>query len=248
MISFQVASDLHIEYKNNKVPDPLSLITPSADILILCGDIGSFYKYEQLKTFLSLLCGYFKIVLYIPGNCEYYRVHGYKSNSIDNLIRHSYDLEKCINNLYILNRSSINIGNVCVVGCTLWSDLRINIPHFVRIYGMDTHTYKKMYFEDLNYIKKMIRYCEAKQMKLLVVTHHVPTYLVIKKPVDRYASLYASDLDDLLDKKFVHTWLCGHIHSNFDFITKGGTHLVGNQFGKPHDYITDYDKEKVITI
>lgn len=63
MTKFQIVSDLHIEYKNTDVPDPLSLITPSAEILILAGDIGSFYQYDQLKKFLSKLCPHFKIVI-----------------------------------------------------------------------------------------------------------------------------------------------------------------------------------------
>ena len=44
MMTIQIASDLHIEYKNDLVPDPLNYLIPSADILILAGDIGSFYK------------------------------------------------------------------------------------------------------------------------------------------------------------------------------------------------------------
>ena len=44
MTSIQIASDLHIEFKNDDVPDPLNYITPTANILILAGDIGSLYK------------------------------------------------------------------------------------------------------------------------------------------------------------------------------------------------------------
>ena len=49
MVTVQIASDLHIEYKNNNIPNPLDFITPSADILILL----SFYAHFQsqvLKT------------------------------------------------------------------------------------------------------------------------------------------------------------------------------------------------------
>jgi len=68
MPKFQIVSDLHIEYRNDEIPDPLSLITPTADNLILAGDIGSLYKFNQLKGFLQNLCKYFKNVLYVPGN------------------------------------------------------------------------------------------------------------------------------------------------------------------------------------
>lgn len=252
MVKFQIASDLHIEYKNDEVPDPLSLITPSADILILAGDIGSFYKHNQLKSFLESLCPHFKIVIYVPGNVEYYRVRGRRPLKMQQLLRRFMTLERSIGNLYVLNRSSVRIDDVCIVGCTLWSKPFVNIPRFiVRIHGINTGIYEQKHEEELKYIQKMIEYCKNKDLKLLVVTHHCPSYSVItkkKKRKDKYVSLYASDLDYLLNSECVHTWVCGHIHINFDLVTQGGTHLVGNQKGKPKDYICDYNKKLIIEV
>lgn len=252
MTNFQIVSDLHIEYKSTNVPDPLRLITPSADILILAGDIGSFYQYDQLKTFLSILCPHFKIVIYVPGNHEYYMMQGYEPQKMNILLQNFFRIEQSIDNLYILNRSSVQIGDVCIVGCTLWSEPKTSVPKFmVRIHEMNTRLYQQKYEGDLAYITKMIKYCQKKETKLLVVTHHCPTYSVItlkKKLKDKYISLYASDLDHLLNKEIVHTWVAGHIHINFDLITKGGTRLVGNQKGKPKDEITDYKKKLVIIV
>lgn len=252
MTYFQIVSDLHIEYKNTDVPDPLSLITPSAEILILAGDIGSFYQYNQLKTFLINLCPYFKVVIYVPGNHEYYTIKGISHKRMDSLLYNFIQMEKSIDNLYVLNRSSVQIGDICIVGCTLWSKTEINVPQFiVRIPCMNTMVYNKKYEEDLSYIEKMIEYCQKKDKKLVVVTHHCPTYSVItskKKLKYKYISLYASNLDHLLTSNKVHTWIAGHIHSNFNIITEGGTHLVGNQRGKPKDKILDYNKSLVITV
>jgi predicted phosphohydrolase len=252
MITFQIVSDLHIEYKKDDVPDPLTLITPSADILILAGDIGSLYKYEQLKTFLVNLCKYFKIVLYIPGNHEYYITHNYCPQNMDSLLNRLNQLENSIENLYVLNRSSVQIEDICIVGCTLWSEPYVPLPKFiVRVHGMNTSMYRQLHREDLKYIKRMIKYCQKKNKKLLVVTHHCPTYSVItttKKKNDKYVSLYASNLDYLLNSNMVNTWVSGHIHINFDLITDGGTHLVGNQKGKPKDRIKDYNKNFVIVM
>ena len=249
MTKFQIVSDLHIEYKTNKVPDPLTLITPTADVLILAGDIGSFYKFYQLETFLCDLCKYFKVVIYIPGNHEYYQTPGYESQTMSSLFNKFVMLEQSISNLYILNQSSIQIDDICVVGCTLWSNPNINVPKFiVRIDEMNTKVYKQKYNSDLLYIKKMIKYCKKKEKKLVVVSHHCPTYSVITKLNDKYISLYASHLDNLLNKDMVHTWIAGHIHKNFDLITKGGTHLVGNQKGKPKDNIKDFKKSMVIIV
>lgn len=252
MPKFQIASDLHIEYKNDDVPDPLTLITPSADILILAGDIGSFYKYKQLESFLLGLCPYFKVVLYVPGNHEYYKNGSFKvSQSMSSLLKSVSKLEKKIHNLYILDRKCVQIEDVCIVGCTLWSDVNVPVPKFiVRIEGMNSKIYRQQYKRDLEYINKMIKYCNKKSIKLLIVTHHCPTYSVItnKKKKDRYISLYASHLDHLLTKEQVHTWVCGHIHINFDKITEGGTRVIGNQRGKPKDNIKDYNKNFVISV
>ena len=51
-----------------------------------------------------------------------------------------------------------------------------------------------------------------------------------------------------MNKNKIDTWICGHIHQNFDFVTKNGTRLVGNQYGKPKDNIDDYSKEFIVKI
>jgi Icc-related predicted phosphoesterase len=251
MVTFQIASDLHIEYKNDEVPDPLDFITPSSDILILAGDIGSFYKNSQLKEFLTKLCSYFKMVLYVPGNQEYYTFNEYKPVTMNQLIQKLYDIESSIENLYILDQSSIIINDICVTGCTLWSRPLIKIPRYiVRIHGITNQLYENKHEKDLNYIEKMIEYCQVNSLKLLVVTHYCPTYKVLdgSNKRDKFTSLYVNNLDHLLDSNKVHTWVCGHIHKNFDFISENGTRVVGNQKGKLKDKIDDFSKNFVITI
>ena len=54
MTSFQLASDLHIEYQNNRV-NAFDFITPTADILILAGDIGSLYKIDPTNRLSSII-------------------------------------------------------------------------------------------------------------------------------------------------------------------------------------------------
>jgi predicted phosphodiesterase len=255
MTDFQIVSDLHIEYKNNEIPDPLTLITPTSDILILAGDIGSLYKYDQLYGFLRKLCLHFKNVLYIPGNHEFYMVpndSSYQPLPMNQLIDRLYLLEKQISNLFILNRSSVIINNICILGCTLWSKVEVVLPRFiVRIHGMTNYLYDQKYTSDLKYINKMIKYCKNNKLKLVVVTHHCPSYSVLlnsHKSNDKYVSLYVSKLDHLLNSSNVHTWVAGHTHKNFDFITDGGTRLVSNQRGKPKDNVLDFSKSFVVKI
>jgi Icc-related predicted phosphoesterase len=104
--------------------------------------------------------------------------------------------------------------------------------------------------EDVNYIEKMCEYTSNNNLKLLVVTHYCPTYKVLdgyyKK--DKLSSLYTTNLDYLLCSSKINTWVCGHVHTNFDFISNKGTRVIGNQKGKPKDKITDFLKNCVIKI
>jgi Icc-related predicted phosphoesterase len=251
MINIQIVSDLHIEYKSNSIPDPKNYITPSADILVLAGDIGSLYKIRQFSQFLQKVCSMFRIVIYVPGNHEYYTVKGIKHMTMEQLNSRLNNIEKNIDNLFVLNRSSICINDICIIGCTLWSHPMVKIPKYiVKINDINTWKYKQLFNNDLQYINEMIKYCNNNKLRLIVVTHHCPTYETLKfaKKREKFISLYASDLDHLLHKQKVHTWICGHIHKNFDFHTSGGTRIVGNQKGKPKDKISDYSRNFVIKV
>jgi Icc-related predicted phosphoesterase len=96
----------------------------------------------------------------------------------------------------------------------------------------------------------MINYCDKNKLKLIVITHYCPTYKVMENcnKKDKYMSLYTSNLDEMLDKQKVNTWICGHTHTNFDFISDNGTRVVSNQFGKPKDNITDCLMNKIIKV
>ncbi len=243
MPTFQIASDLHIEYKNNDVVDPWNYIEPVADILILAGDIGSFYKINQLRAFLEPVCAKFRMVLYVPGNQEFYTVDEHKPKRMYQLLNSLYEIENSIENLVVLNQSSIVIDDTVICGCTLWSQPEIKLPRYlVRIAGFTTEEYEKSHKSDLAYVEKMIEYCQVNKLKLVVVTHYCPTYAILEayKARDRFISLYTTNLDRLLWKNKVHTWICGHIHQNFDIYMPNGTRVVGNQRGKPKDGITDY--------
>jgi predicted phosphodiesterase len=252
MVNFQIMSDLHLETFDED-QSVLSFITPRSKILILAGDIGRIHKYNQLETFLKEVCKHFEIVLYVLGNHEYYKVDNIPVKSMEELLEDVTKIKLDIDNLYILNRTSVIIDDVCIAGCTLWSQAIIDIPQFiVRIPGMNTLKYNTMFKQDLNYIEEMVKLCNTRKLKLVVVTHHCPTYLVGRKrsrdKKDKYQSLYVSNLDYLLDSNRVHTWICGHVHKNFDFYTKNGTRLVCNQKGKPHDNLISFSKEKIISV
>jgi Icc-related predicted phosphoesterase len=97
----------------------------------------------------------------------------------------------------------------------------------------------------------MMQICKKNNHTLIAITHYPPTKEVLTNTSSkkkRFQSMYATNLDYLLDKSFVQKWICGHIHKNFDFISMKGCHIVGNQKGKPKDKIIDYKKNFLIEI
>lgn len=244
MTILQIASDLHIEH-TEKVPDPKDYIIPTAEILVLAGDIGSLYRMNQLRDFLLKLSGSFQAILYIPGNHEFYTMPNCRPVSYKALETRLLSLEQSVPNLHILNRNSVRIKNTCIVGCTLWSKPKCVVPPFiVRVHGLNTAGYAAKHDRDLRYIKKMMKYCNREKYDLIVVTHHPPSYraLIGAKKKKHFDSLYASNLDYLLDQDATKLWICGHTHKNIDFISDKGCRVVTNQKGKPKDRIKDYSK------
>lgn len=249
MVKLQVASDLHTEF--NKCDNYLDLITPSADILILAGDIGSLYEYENLKNLLKKICEGFNTVIYVPGNHEFYYRKGHAPLSMKDLRHRLNMLGESIKNLYILDKGAVEIDGVCIAGVTLWSNPKVKLPSYiVQIKGVGNFEYANMFNSDVEYVKNVIEYCKQKELRLVVVSHHCPSYSLLegcdKNP--KFESLYASDLDYLLDGDSIHTWIFGHNHKNFDIKSEKGTRLVSNQKGKPKDRINNFSKNFCIKV
>ena len=111
VIDIQIASDLHLEY-NKDIKDFNEIITPSAPIIVLAGDIGNLYTCENLRKFLAWCCNNFIAVIYIPGNHEYYTIRncpGKEKYQLDNIL---YDIQEEFSNLYILTRKCIKINDI----------------------------------------------------------------------------------------------------------------------------------------
>lgn len=252
-MKFQIASDLHIEYKNEKCVNPFKYITPSAEYLILAGDIGSLYNPLQLYIFLKKLSPFYKAIFFTPGNHEYYRLDSNTHLSLANLEKRMKQMEEIIPNLFLLDKQTYYFPkqNFCLTGATLWSRIRggSTIPaYIVKIRDFNTRRYNERHTKELNYLIDCARYCNGKKIKLVAVTHHCPSKIMVKDKKTNFKELYATDLNHILHKKYFDCWIFGHIHKNFDTLSPGKTRLVSNQLGKPKDGIKDYDPKFTINL
>ena len=72
------------------------------------------------------------------------------------------------NYLYILNKSSVIINDICFIGSTLWSNVPDNfyVPKYrVRIKGFNTYLYQTNHNKDKEFIEKALQFCQRKNIK-----------------------------------------------------------------------------------
>lgn len=109
MIKVQTLSDLHLEFGDIKLP------RVPADAVVLAGDIAVGMEGVKwaMKTFPKTP------VVYVAGNHEFYG-HG-----LPDLIGKLKEATKN-SNVHVLEKDAVTINGVTFLGCTLWSDFKLN--------------------------------------------------------------------------------------------------------------------------
>jgi len=249
-IRFQIASDLHIEREYPRLCSWEEYLTKSSDILILNGDIGHIYLFEQFKYFIQGVCSVWENVYFIPGNHEFYN---------ENRISYKYllftlkNLEIIFTNFKVLYNEHVDFeGNIRLYGATLWSHIpeycrERNIPIYTKSGRLiDASWLNKEYFKAVYDIDKEILDAKDKGKRLIISTHYAPTMNGTLKDyhkIDLTHHYYVSNLERLLKKDCVYVWIFGHTHVNCDYINDRDTRIVSNQFRG-----SGYYKNKVLRI
>jgi hypothetical protein len=154
-----VCSDLHLEF------GPISLENKeNAEVLILSGDIivaddlrelgdatgimvNGQNKSETYHKFFQECSERFPNVIYIMGNHEYY--HGDFATGLD-IIRERLSY---LENVFIMERQTMTIGDVTFIAGTLWTDMNKEDPQ--TLYGI------KGYMNDYRIIKDSRTFTET---------------------------------------------------------------------------------------
>jgi predicted phosphohydrolase len=228
-LSLQYISDIHLEYGNRPI------ISADATHLAICGDIGNPF-HKSYKDLLHSASNEYEKVYIVAGNHEYWQNC---QVSVEDVNKQIYNVVNQFNNVYFLNRSGDNINNrFNIIGCTMWTKIKEPSPITT---GDDEqigiHNINNMHKIDYTWLKSELdTYYEYDNKNLIIVTHHAPSYKLMKPSFNKniyqnYYDRYYNDFDNLIDKnRFIHTWLCGHTHST-NSITIADTYLGVNAVG-----------------
>lgn len=139
-----VASDLHLEFGDLDFDN-----TDSADVLILGGDIfvardlaqrdpygimGMEYRSNRYHDFMQRCAQRFSHVILIAGNHEHY------NGDFARTVPHIKDVLGYLDNVHVLEKESVRIGDVTFIGSTLWTDMNREDPqtlHMIKKYMND---------------------------------------------------------------------------------------------------------------
>ena len=237
-MKIQYCSDLHLEFRANlrmmNAKDPV--LDVAGDVLVIAGDVGylSDKNVEHLRLWKWMSENY-RQVLMVAGNHEFYN-HGDIAAMGD-----SWE-KKFLPNVGYYHNKVIRIGTTDFILSTLWTRISPLDEMMVQagmndyrqiLYNRHRLTAKDItdeFEKNFTFIQKSVETSDAE--KIVVVTHHLPTFASIDK---RYAGdplnvAFATELGNYIADSRINAWIYGHAHHQTDLMI-GNTHLVSNPLG-----------------
>jgi predicted MPP superfamily phosphohydrolase len=239
------------------LPDPVS-----SQLLVLAGDVCA----AGLRNYTSRLkevTAPFEFVIYVPGNHEYYDESlSHTMKEVDSKIEAACS---SIPNLICLQKKSVILGDTIFLGCTLWTNPpavlwdTAPINDFRMICGNKHRTpitpkeLVELHKDHASWLRREIK--RAKGLKnvkqAVIITHHSPDIMLSRDCRGRGEEMnpwyYATDLKDLIEDPFIHTWCHGHTHESYLFKYPTGTLFATNALGYAHED-TNFNRSAVIKL
>lgn len=249
-MKIQYASDLHLEFGENSKWLKSNPLIPSAEILVLAGDIGYLGDSNYVThPFWDKVSEDFKKVIVIPGNHELYKFF-----DINEL--HEGWNQEIRPNVHVHYNSVIPLDDTTdLIASTLWSKIPQGeeyitehcVSDFKRIrngeFRLSSERFNEEHTRCLDFIKKAVN--DSKTKNIVVATHHVPSFALMAEEFKGSAinGAFTVELGDYIADSRINSWIYGHSHRNIDAII-GKTQCVSNQLGyvfqdEHHSFLRD---------
>ncbi len=234
-MKIQYCSDLHLEFRENKIFLDKNPIQPVGEILLLAGDIIPFTLMEKHNDFFDFVSANFESVFWIPGNHEYYH---FDLGDIKNPL-----YEKIRKNVFLVNNQIIPYKSLNLIFSTLWSAISSQHEWVVQQSVSDFSVIKMqnkkltpavfntLHQTDYAFLKTALNTNDSKTN--VVVTHHVPTFLNYPEQYknSNINEAFAVELYDFIFHSNAAYWIYGHHHFNTPVFTISNTIMLTNQLG-----------------
>lgn len=231
----QYASDLHLEFPENKEFLKANPLQPKGDLLLLAGDIIPFALMDKHKDFFSYISNNFETTYWIPGNHEYYYFDLAKKSGVLN--------ENIRSNIHLVNNQTVILNDIRFIFSTLWSKIgpenqwtiEKGVSDFQVIkyknFRFSTERFNMLHEESLQFVTSELS--SDFTGKTIVVTHHVPTFLNYPEEYKNsdLNEAFAVELFDLIKGTKPDYWIYGHHHFNTPDFLIGETEMRTNQLG-----------------
>ena len=242
MTKLRVMSDLHLEFEEFSIP---CMEDDKNTILILAGDIVIVKNIEEYKYFFDDISERFRSVVVIMGNHEHYR-------GLFNTTYKKYKEFLYLNkypNIFLLEKESVDFGDIVVAGATLWTDMDDSNPltmmdasRRMNDYNVIKYLYEGGYNKlrpeiTVSHHRRTVSFLEEfidkyRDTKKVVVLHHAPSENSVHELYkgDPLNHIYYSSLENLFEFSGVNLVVHGHMHNNSEYDI-GYTKVVCNPKG-----------------
>lgn len=255
-MKLRIMSDLHIEFMNSMYEFDIPDMPGDHDtVLILAGDI---HNAKDLVKVYDAFADRFLAIVGVFGNHEFYKTNmPAVPGKVAKAIEHH-------NNVFLLNKDTVEIGGVYFVGATLWTDMdnhnqmvmwdakrMMSDYKYIRTGPKHEPWRRKLaptdtvsqHISEKNYMFKEITRLKEAGETVVAVSHHLPSYQCIHPGWGKGGlnGAYASELfEEVADSK-PDLWVHGHTHDSNDFML-ADTRVICNPRGYvPNDLNPDFD-------
>jgi len=258
-VKLQIISDLHLEHRCLDFKDVLPPSSTRDTVLALLGDIGSpLTNATPFASFLRACSERYLMVLYVPGNHEYYNHSGIDVASVNSSLE---EMCRQFNNVHFLNNAIARFQDVCFIGSTLWSyvplEHKVEVENYLNDYRLIWKSRdQRITVEDTNaefekskaFIEGAVFDAIRNGLKPVVLTHHTPSFVGTSAPrFEGKPTTHAFSTKLSCPTGTIRLWCCGHTHHNFHH-SEEGYELISNQYGYGSSPITGFKNNFVINL